>query len=294
MKPILTLLVTIFGCILINSCQKEFLNPDASKVPVDTTVIVPPHDSVTLLSKLILMKAQTGTDTAGLYEYLYDNLNRVTTINYYNHQTGVPAHETTIEYFYKGKDSIAFKRTKDETDLSYSETTYFFYNLDKTLAKDSLIFPNGKLINDFFYTSTAITDTGRIYYDSDPSTAIVYSAKGSLDAWSKVVRTVTMGDNYDHVENTFTYDDKPNPFAQLNISSTFNPVPGYDFYLYDDYFLKNNVTTSTQEEVIAQGPKVSTTYTYLYNYSGMPISVIMNSDYGMPDNVRILFEYKTI
>ncbi len=261
--------------------------------PIDTTVIIP-HDSVTLLSKLIIMKAQTGNDTAGIYEYLYDSLHRVTNINYYNHQSSVPSLEATIDYFYHGSDSMAFKKKINEINTFSGKTVYYFYNADKTLAKDSLIFTDGKLINNFFYTTTSITDTGRIYFNSDPSTPIVFAVAGALDSWAKIIRTVTMGDNFDHVENTFAYDDKPNPFAQLNISSTFNPLPGYNFYLYDDYSLKNNVTISTQEEVIAQGPKVTTTYTYLYNSSGMPVSVVINADYGTPDDARLLFEYKTI
>lgn len=295
MKLRLHLLIAGLVCLLATSCQKEFLDPGLSVTPpVDTTIIVPPRDSVTLLSKLILMKTQSGNDTLGLYEYLFDAMQRVSTINYYDHNTSAGKLSTAISYFYTGTDSLAFKKTETDTDLSYSETTWYYYNDQKKLTKDSIIFPNGTVLNNFTYSASAITNSTTIYYNADPATAVIMVSDGILDNAGHIIRTMTTGDNIDQIENTFSYDNKPNPFDQLNIRSTYNPVPAFDYYLYDNYFLKNNIDVYTTEEIIAQGPKQTTNYSYSYNAAGLPESVNISETNGPADEPRIVFVYKKI
>lgn len=300
MRPISALLFIFFGCLIISSCQKEFLDPGIDSQtpttpPVDTSVTPPaPHDSVTLLSRLIFMTSANSSDTSYSHEYGYDDFHRVTSIKFYNYISGSPDLQETISYFYQGNDSLPYKKLDIDIDPAFNETTYFFYNVDKSLARDSLIFPDGTQLDKYIYTPGSVTDSAVIYYNADPGTPVHLVAEGTLDNNQNVTRTITQGDNVDLAINTFSYDNNPNPFDQLNIRSTYNPIPGFDFYLYDNYLLKHNVTVSTEEEVIAQGPKVSTHYDYTYNTSGLPTSVILTSDYPVvsPGEAHIFFEYK--
>lgn len=108
------------------------------------------------------------------------------------------------------------------------------------------------------------------------------------------VFAATMHNNYqEYYIDTFEYDTKPNPFYPLNIRSTYNPLPGFDFFIEDFYLQKNNVTLIHEYTPVTAGIS-TTTFTYTYTASGLPLSVDIAYSFGQTDDYRIIFVYKKI
>ncbi len=168
----------------------------------------------------------------------------------------------------------------------------------KRLINDSIIyitFP-GIEVRKYNYSDTLITSIRTTTNSADPQSPHVIIDTGFIGSMGDVFGTLTLLDSAELYIDTFAYDDKPNPFYTLNIRSTYNPIPGFDFYLEDFYLQKNNITSSVEFFVL--GPdninESLTTYSYTYYPSGFPSSVDIAYDFGQEDDYRLSFVYKKL
>ena len=291
-KNILQLIAGLFLCACVTSCQKELIaTPDPVPPPVITL-----HDSVTRLSQLIFIDTYvSATDTTGYYEYLYDNLQRVTTINIYDYYNS-PSIPTVFTFYYSGSDSLSYKMTEEGTHSSdtYSYTTFYFYDNLQRLIKDSAIYGPDVYVYKYNYSNTMITTRGSFVYNNDLANPYLEADTGFIGSTGDVIKTNSLTLNNEDYVNNFTYDDKPNPFSQLNIHTTYNPMPGFNFYLYDFLLQKNNTILATEENQLYPGTITTTTYSYTYNALGVPETVNISDQDGPTSEPRILFLYKKI
>lgn len=291
MKNSIQLQSILFFCVFIVSCQKGFKNPLAhSETPVT------PHDSVMRLSKLIFFYPTfSGNDTLSYYEYFYDSLQRVSTINI--NVKGVSSLYSVITYYYTGSDSVAYKKTSVYTDSLYnsdSASYFYFYDNYQRLIKDSIILSYAVEVDQYKYSNTMITamkqgvDTAGLnnpYWEADT---------GFIGPSGDVIKTNSFTNSYVSYITSFTYDDKTNPFIQLNIRTTYKPVPGFNFYLEDFYLQKNNAVFINQDIPGYPGSTATSMYNYTYNTFGFPDSVNIINHLGTRSNSSIKFVYKKI
>ncbi len=298
MNKCLKAITAIFVCAFASSCQKDFENNPVPVIPpIITPPIITPHDSVTRLSKLVFFDFRVSlTDTSGYAEYIYDSLQRVTAINYYGNDNGSPLLSEVYTYYYTGRDSLAYKMTDKDLDpvYGYSDTTFYFYDNLQRLIKDSVVFSSGIEVNEYEYSATKITGLQRLVYSADPLNTIVNTDTGFIGNTGDVIKTNSLTLTTDNYITSFTYDDKPNPFYQLNIRSTYNPIPGFNFFLEDFYNQKNNAVLVTDENQLFPGEIESNIFTYTYNSMGFPASVDVTYSFGQTDDYRIVFVYKKI
>lgn len=296
MKSFLKLAGALFVSAFVTSCQKEFLNT------LDPVVSpgIPPYDSVTRLSKLVYIDFRVSpTDTLAYQEYIYDNQQRVATISFYNYMSGTRSKSEVITYHYTGINDMAYKMEKIDPDpvSGYSETNYYLYDNAKRLIKDSISLVYGipiTEIDSYAYTGTTIIVKQQFIDPSNPLDTVTSTATGFIGTTGDVIKTNTVTASNEYYTNTFAYDDKPNPFYQLNIRNTYNPVPGFDFFLEDFYLQKNNVISGTEKNQSLPGLVNNSNYTYTYNALGLPTSVDITYSFSQTDDYRIIFVYKKI
>jgi hypothetical protein len=292
MKNILYFIAVLFACCLFCSCQKEPVDPDPQAPPITTQ-----HDSVTRLSQFIFIDTRvSAVDTTGYYSYQYDSLQRVATINMYDYTTGTPSLSAVFTFYYQGSDSLAYKKTEVSVDLTdlYSYSTFYFYDNQQRLIEDSALYGADVNVNKYKYAGTQIVKSGSFIYASDPLNPVSEEDTGFIAVNGNVTTTNSLALDGEYYINNFIFDSHPNPFNQLNIHFTYNPMPGFDFYLYDFMLQKNNALSETEENRLFPGNISSTTYSYTYNALGLPDMVNISDDNGPTDEPRIVFRYKKI
>jgi len=221
MKNILQLIAVLFVCAMITSCQKNPVN-----------ALITSHDSVTLLSQFIFIDTRvSATDTTGYYKYQYDSLQRVTTINIYDYISGTSSLSTVFTFYYHGSEGLAYKKTEVSADPSdmYSYATFYFYDNLQRLIKDSALYGTDVNVNQYKYTGMQITTSGSFIYSNDPVNPLNEADTGYVGSNGDVVKTNSLTFDSEYYTNNFTFDNHPNPFSQLNIHTTYNPMPGYNF-----------------------------------------------------------------
>lgn len=293
MKLNLNIAGAFFLCALITSCQKPFNDiTDPALKPVVAT-----HDSVTRLSELAFIDFRnSATDTTGSSEFIYDDKQRVTTINDYDHNNGAQLLTEFYTFYYTGNDSLAYKKIFTDTDptYGYTETTFYFYDNLQRLSKDSTIFSSGIVTNQYNYSSQMIINMQTFVYNSSPQNSSVNTDTGFINNTGDVTKAHSIFFSTGNYITNFSYDDKKNPFQLLNIRSTYNPVPDDEFFLEDLYLQKNNVTFQTSEDQSAPGNSNNCNYTYSYNAINLPQSVDITYSFGPTDDYRIIFIYKKL
>jgi len=291
MRDTLKLIAILFVLILVQSCQKEIANTDTPGIPP----VITPHDSVTVLSRFIFIDYRvSNTDTMGYNEILYDDLRRVATISLYDYGKTIPS--SVVTFYYNGNDTLAYKKTDIDPDplYGYSDTHFYFYdNLNRLIEDSTLHSPMQVEVSKYNYSPTMIAAMISYVDNADPLNPYEEIDTGFVNTHGDIF-AATMHNNYqEFYVDTLEYDTKPNPFYPLNIRSTFNPLPGFDFFLEDYYLQKNNVTLIHEESPLSSGMS-ATTFTYTYNASGLPFSVDMAYSFDQTDDYRIIFVYKKI
>ena len=296
MKNTLKLITLFFVCAFVQSCQKDLVDTQNPLVPP----VIIAHDSVIVLSKFLFVDINvSATDTTGSYEYVYDSLKRVTAINYYDGNNNTASLGEISTYYYKGSDTLAYKMTEKDFDPSYPHffTTLYFYDNLKRLIKDSLIYsPADFEVDQFNYSNNMIIATLEYTNNNDPRDNSIETDTGFIGTTGDVIKTNTLvnrGINGYYIDN-FTFDNNPNPFYQLNIRSTYNPVPDFNFFLEGYYLQKNNVVLDASEDPFNHTLLGQGTYTYTYNALGFPATVDIIYDGGSTDDTRMVFIYEKI
>lgn len=278
MKITLPLIAVLFTCFIFASCKKE---------PADPTPPQPPlRDSVTLLSRIAYVDVSSSpTDTMGYRDFVYDSLRRVTSINL--SPVDLSPYEI-FTYYYMGNDTLAWKKTDIDNDLviGYTETYFYYYDNQQRLIKDSVVYDSIVEVHNYTYSNSMITMKGRIFDPYDPSYIFNERDTGFKGNSGDIIQTNSYYDS-DSTKHFLAYDTHPNPFFPLNIRSTYNPIPGYNFFLEDLYFQKNNVTT-----IHAPFNSSLEIYTYTYNAEGYPSSVSIHFEDVPQDDYKMVFFYK--
>ncbi|MEO6328649.1 MAG: hypothetical protein ABIO55_06945 [Ginsengibacter sp.] len=295
MKNTLKLSAIFFICAFVQSCQKDIEDINSPLIPP----VITTHDSVTRLSKLIFFEDGTlATDTTAYRQYFYDSLNRVISIKHYDYLNGNPIFAEIVVYFYTGNDSIAYKLTHEVVDPSNpdpdTDTSFFFYDNLQRLIKDSSISSIGLQVSNYTYSNTMITAMIRSVTNSDPLNPYMEKDTGFIGSAGDIIKTNSLTSTGEYYINNFTYDNHQNPFNQLNIRSTYNPVPGFNFFIEDHYLQKNNVVSLTYENQSFPGLIDNDAYTYTYNASGFPETVNISFESVPVDNYKIVFVYRRI
>ncbi len=286
MKAALRLLPVLFACVLFASCQKELTDP---MTPV-TPPVITPYDSVTLLSRFAFIDINSSpSDTTGYYDFVYDSLHRVTNIKVYDYSNnGVTSLQGEYTYHYTSNDTLAWKKTETDYDPAngYTYSYFYFYDAQQRLIKDSVFYESTGEVHNYTYSNTMITMKGRAFDPNDPSYIFDERDTGFIGNSGNITQTNSYYDT-DSTKHFLAYDNHPNPFLPLNIRSTYNPVPGYNFYLEDLNLQRNNIITSN-----GVFNSSTVTYTYTYNTAGYPSTVNIHFEDVPQDDYNMVFFYK--
>ncbi len=267
MKNIFPLIVVLFLCTFIISCKKDSKGTD----PLPPVLA---HDSVTRLSKYIFIDTQISlSDTAGYMEYLYDSLQRVAKANWYEYINSLPSLATTITYYYNNGDSMAYKSTFTYTDPLYPEikTTFYSYDNFLRLIKDSTALDSGLIVSNYQYSNTMIIAIGKFTFSNPAFHSYVQIDTTFIGSTGDVI-TAHQWDsdnNNQYYIDSFTYDSKPNPFYQLNIRSTYSPVPKVERY-QNNILQEHNLIMASTTDPVYSTVLAGITYKYTYDSSGLP------------------------
>lgn len=285
MKNISPFIIVFFLITLVQSCQKDFVNTDTPAVPL----VIMPHDSVTLLSKVISIDPRTS-DTAWIDEIIYDSLQRVMYDKGYDYWSGNAELTNTDTYYYNAAETLPFKMISEEVGNPYIDTNYYFYDNLQRLIKKSLNSARG---TKYFYTDSTIVSVG--YDNFLPSNTPIVDT-GFIGNTGDIIKTasnVKFVGLENSVTNYFVYDDHPNPFSLLNIYPALDPIPDEIYGPEGGYRQKNNVISSTTKDLVTPGVVNIFTYTYSYNTAGFPATVkTSNVDESFQD--EIIFVYRKI
>ena len=287
MKNTVTLIAFFITCLIVISCNK-----DVPVTPPETTH----YDSVVRLSKLVYFdEGAAPTDTSSVIAYHYDSLQRVSFIDEVVYDNGIPDVIGISHYYYNGADSLAFKSDHQEVGTPYMNTIYHFYDNSQQLIEDSVISvtnsSNGTYLNQYTYSANQIIAVSKDLASGN----ITNTDTGYIGANGNITKVIStdIGIGRD-VTTNYTYDTHPNPFFQLNTHSTYGPVPGYSFDIFDDYLLKNNVVDQTTNDLLFSGSLYNMIYTYTYNAAGFPETVTNSDDNGQSIYETVVFIYKKI
>ncbi len=262
-------IATLSLCAFVVSCQKKFLGPEDALQPP----IVEAHDSVTRLSEFYLIQTNAAADTLKHYQITYDGLARVNTITAYISSIAYPHLFSVATYYYAGTDSMAYEKIEKFPDLTGTDTmqtTFYYYDNLKRLVKDSINYPNMVEVAQFNYSASMITAIKNFDYFVYPFTKSTETDTGYINIAGNITRIsrwVSSGGSNYFID--FVYDDKPNPFYQLNIRSTFRPVYNVDDLILGlDYYLQKNNILHIVETF--SPTTYNTEFAYSYNTSGFP------------------------
>lgn len=272
--------VTLVILISFYSCQKDFSLDDGITPP-----IVTPQDSITRLARVIYFyPGILGTDTAIVLDFMYDSLNRVTGTDGYDYTSGTPVLQVTERFYYTGNDRLANKKINTEVGTPYSDVFFYFYDNSQRLMRDSAIYNH--------IGGSSVTVTHYSY-----SAGIITARGNTLDTGytgsnGEVMRTITLTSIDDSLRADFTYDDHPNPYYQLNIRSTYKPVPNAFFNIDGVYLTKNNATFVRVQNFTSPDLNVDISYSYTYNTAGYPAAINVSYDNGNTIDEQLVFVYK--
>jgi hypothetical protein len=157
--------------------------------------------------------------------------------------------------------------------------------------KDSVIGPRAVVVSHFTYSPVMITalrlseplDTiSRSYIRLDTG----YISMGNLARLYTLIKNPEPSGGYD---TEFTYDNKPNPFLDLNIHTSFNPLfTIYDFTLLPpDRLQTNNLLNIT---ALFSDP-IFIRYNYTYQPNGYPLSINMLFFFTSAADTETVFVY---
>ncbi|MEP6951342.1 MAG: hypothetical protein ABI863_18780 [Ginsengibacter sp.] len=295
MRYSLQSIIIVLICVALVSCQKKYLELEYSPPPV-----VVAHDSIMRLSAYYFYSISGAVrDTFRYQELFYDSPGRVQTMKVYLNNTGPNSLFWVTTFNYRDTESIAYEKIERFPTLTGNDTlqTYFYYydNL-RRLIKDSINYPNEVQVDTYKYSSSMITASRSYVFNVIPftqPTEIDTGFESSTGDVTKLSMWYTNGATVNSVVE-FSYDDKPNPFYQLNIHSTFRPIFDLnDMALNLDFYLQRNNIVNVFETIAAVPPTLyNTVYTYSYNTAGLPVTQYNSTWRNDPGGDWIGFVYK--
>ena len=255
----------LFVIILFSACQKEVSVEQGAVIEATQNLV----DSNRLIKYVEFDTAQiSGLDTLDIAKYNYDNLRRLTLLEYTEFEgAGVKINLYKTNLFYNGTDTLPFKRINSHYNLPAlnlvrSDTNFYAY-ANGRIVLDSNSYGFAK----FQYTNNKILETtlqnlpGALI---NSNTYYMTRLNGNLVLQKDTISGGSVYQNF-----SFNYDNKKNPFYNLPISSLEYLRPYYKLELYSEemIFEKNNPIE------IFQTSSTSTfhfKYSYEYNLNGYP------------------------
>jgi hypothetical protein len=280
----LPLTLAMAALLVFSSCQKEV---DGSMDGAD--------GDKNYMSKVV----QTESDYPGeayVLEFEYDAQKRVTKLHelYLDTVGGVAQvdDEYHYEFHYNGSDA---KPARVTSPAQAGWTWYFLYDAQGRKTTDSVVSTTGP---DPYVHVASYNYVGNMIYvslDMDPTATFyrqVYRDTLQYDGnnLSKIILS-KREDNFMgyHYETSFQYDDKKNPFHEINIASSFFTSIYPEFPLYFG-LSKNNVVNDTEKDLM--GPYVGgATRTFSYNANGYPEKVTVSFTWDPSVKQYARFEY---
>lgn len=176
-----------------------------------------------LLDSLIVRNHTTKEGAFG-YFFSYDNLNRVTSIKYYDYFFDIPLNNEGIWTFnYQGNNTSP--QSMDQ--VSYENfRVYFFYNANGSKNRDSIVSPVNPAIwavRKYAYDSAFKFAVAKHYNNGSLKASLEDSASfkdyNCTGVYSKEITwTGSIPYSYEWYNNTCSLvDNKPNPLSKMNI-----------------------------------------------------------------------------
>jgi len=218
-------------------------------------------------------------------DFVYDDQQRVDKMVFSSGDSanGGPLTTQTCKFYYNGSEKKPYKTTgKPPYYITPDAEVYYYYNSSGDLIRDSLTATGGSVIaiRDYSYSTDKITVKRTIYSGSTGTSNTVTDSFLIKDHNLAGSRTPA-GAGYGYYGINCTYDNKPNPIAQLNIAAvrTIDGLYGFSSYLAPG-FCHNNITESSSFYIDPQG-KISLgdprKFSYTYNSAGLPEKCITNN-----------------
>lgn len=299
----------------LSGCQKESSLERRGVVPVVTNLVVDSN----YLDKIIYTSTIGNiTDTTFTQIYEYDASKRIVSLMDSIKSTNSTYENFRIKYFYNGNDTLPFKKIAIGTTLSTTpfinnrDTSIFFYQYSTTgiKIKDSIlkffhhINVNGSG-NDFidFYKEVIIYQyASSIIYGHTINTLLYSNNVTNVGTSLHIYDTATIdfsgnlitNKKYDSANvlfltSTFTYDNKPNPFARLSNYKTISVFPSGETFI-DEMQAKNNRLRAV-EIGNGLGSNNDLTGKYQYNVNAYPKQITETDPTG---TYKTIFIYKNL
>lgn len=275
MRYCIKIILVVIVCIVAVSCRKKPLSLEDPQPPN-----VEVHDSVMRLSAYYFYNISGSVqDTFRFNEIFYDGLGRVKTIRVYMNSP-VPHSLFWITTFnYHDSESIAYEKIQrfpTMTGRDTLQTSFYYYDNLQRLIKDSINYPNQVEVTTYHYSSSMIIARRSYVFNTSPVRTTTEIDTGFLSGTGNMIKLVESYsiDSIAYKSTAFAYDDKPNPFYQLNIRSTFRPIFDInDLALHLDFYLqKNNIVRIVETDLSVPVILYNTDYSYSYNLAGFPVT----------------------
>ncbi|MBO9201749.1 MULTISPECIES: hypothetical protein [Niastella] len=299
MKSSLTMRYLAFMlCIsLVFSCTPQKDDPGTDPGPgtgTDTVVLDP---NGTKLAKVIVFTYTQPKQYIEVFEYHYDNLNRITEITYakgdsVNGKIEAP-NSIAKKFLYNGNEQLPYRSTGSvPTDVT--EDIYHFYDNNGRSVTDSMpashcncyTTKKRQWLSDKTIAQTVTYDSRLGFLISVNDTSLISNNN---------ISTQTKWDNTNGQTAFYrTYDNKTNPLNKLNVQAAISfmitggvPTPAIN---------KNNITDYTYGIIQTTGLNAGTflkrgaiTYTYSYNNAGMPIECEFSETGSTPGKIKFYY-----
>jgi len=252
------------------------------------------------LAKVLIVDSANPAKSVRVYDFVYDNKNRVTEINYsagdsvngelkltyyrsskcsYNGSANTPyltkgfgfpvgSPDAGVYHFYDNKDALL----KDSMPDTRTSPVYYYYNMDYSYGNNYIMIKK----TDAFSS----VNTPAVYYDS-----LVISNHNITRKFSNYFPGNTNSIGYQ-----YSYDNKINPLSRLNISSflinnsvEYSITPGYC----------NNNVTKWDWGMFSNGQFTSYSVfdlSYRYNDKGLPVECKVSNAAPFPYFIKYYYK----
>ena len=170
-------------------------------------------------------------------------------------------------------------------------TTFYSYDNLLRLIKDSTVFDSGLTVHTYQYSNAFTVARRRTVFSNPAYHSALDVDTGFIDINGQVINARAWYDNQLYVDS-FKYDNKPNPYYQLNIRSTYAPIPHADRY-QDNTLQKYNSVMASSTDPIYSTLSSKVIHSYTYTFLGFPNTEDI-SDLTPFFRSRLVFIYKKI
>ena len=207
-------------------------------------------------------------------------------------------------YYYQGSDTLPYKEISIKYPNAYNEydstTDFYTYNSTGLLVRDSgyyvdhssgLFAVNANQTYQYSGTTVTgmsndqITDMSGTYTEIDVDTA-------QTDQNGNVIHNIKRTQS-GMIESTITWDNKPPPFARLNIFHASFIFPFGETYFYE-LPGKNNRLHVTETYDGSPGFDEDFTGKYTYNTAGYPIQILQTALTYPGPHTKVVFVYQAL